>query len=152
MEGGIVTALRLLVDLLLITPRLAWAWLQTKLPHAPAPVRRCYGCGWALDAGETSLLCEACQDKQERMPEFASKLFCCDVDLEYQRSSYSAGAGHYQSTRCYRCPSCGRIWLYISEWYKDSGSDADWYPQAMEADGGELPDLFDERTRTKVYD
>jgi hypothetical protein len=151
-----MTTLHLLVDLLLITPRLAWAWLKTKLPsrHVTLRSRHCPLCGWSFwwEPGTPVVCGSSCEAKRQALS--AITLFCCDMDLEYQRSSYSAGAGHYQSTRVYRCPVCGRIWLYIVEWHKDSGSEADWYPQWTEAERAAPapPDLFDERTRTKVYE
>lgn len=64
-----MTTLRLLADLLLIAPRLALAWLKTKLPHSPAPVRHCQSCGWRLSEQETSLLCGVCHDDQRRRRE-----------------------------------------------------------------------------------
>lgn len=154
-----MTTLRLLVDLLLIAPRLALAWLKTKLPPAPAPVRHCQECGWVLAEQEISILCQRCEAEAWTrfwpwVEEYSAKLFCCDVDLKECGDAQVIGKlpeNTISTTYRYRCPTCERIWLYISEWHKDSGSEADWYPQQTAADAGELPDLYDERTRTKVY-
>lgn len=160
-----MTTLRLLADLLLIAPRLALAWLKTKLPSRRVlRSRHCLWCGWIFwwEPG-TFVICKWCvdgeSDRLRRLEEPLSvrKLFCCDRDLEEQArgSELNRAPGvEHSLVRRYCCPACGRIWLYIMDWHKDSGSEADWYPQwtAEEACGNEVPPLYDERTRTKVYE
>jgi hypothetical protein len=69
-----MTALRLLVDLLLIAPRLALAWLKTKLPSRRVIMRsrHCLWCGWSFwwEPG-APVVCAGCRDEQERVKEDA---------------------------------------------------------------------------------
>lgn len=150
------------IVLVYVVGKVALAWLKTKLPQAPAPVRRCQECGWVLAEQEISILCQRCEVEAWArfwpwVEEYSAKLFCCDVDLKECGDAQVIGKlpeNTISTTYHYQCPVCGRIWLYIKEWRKDSGSTAaDWYPQWTEAERatGSPPDLYDERTRTKVY-
>lgn len=133
--------------------KLYCAWLKVVLRKIGLPRQKpqlhCRDCGWALPWNTASLICGPCAGLRASK----IKLFCCDMDLTLVASWTRIRPGWQRTTTDrYNCPACDRIWLYITDWHKDNGSDAYWCPQYLEAEVyGQLPNIYNGRTRTKVY-
>jgi hypothetical protein len=137
------------IILVYLAAKAVWTRFKTLLPCTPTPVRHCQSCGWTLAPMNTTILCHRCSVAVRQAEEPVSKLFCCDIDLTLLASWTRILPGWQRTTTDrYRCPICARIWLYITEQHKDSGSASDWYPQQTEP---WTPRPDEKRTRTKVY-